>query len=227
MVEIPGRCNGPDGSGNGGFSCGTFVAPLPEGTFTVRLRRPPPLDTSMTISRTAEGWAVSVADAVIAEVRRGTTTVTVDAPPSLEAATRAARRYPGLERHAFPRCVVCGTERDDGLGLRPGPLDHDPRFAAPWVPGLQLGSGGRLDSPWVWAALDCPSGWATDQRLHRVAVLGTMTAQLLAPVEAGKAHIVTGWHLGSHGRKHRAASAIHSTQGQLCAVAESVWLVVE
>ena len=50
-------------------------------------------------------------------------------------ATAASRIYEGFSNHAFPRCFVCGPDRDEGEGLRifPGLLEGG-AVAAPWVP---------------------------------------------------------------------------------------------
>src|SRR5215467_13029017 len=49
-LVIPSRFCGPAGSGNGGYVCGRIAAYL-HGPVTVTLRRPPPLDTPMTVER--------------------------------------------------------------------------------------------------------------------------------------------------------------------------------
>jgi hypothetical protein len=222
-IVIPAGYNGPDGSGNGGYSCGSVAAVLGGGDLEVRLRQPPPLDVPLTVTETGAGWDVERGPReVVADARRRRVTIEPPQAVTLDAAHRAAEAYPGLAHHAFPRCYVCGTERDDGLGLRPGPVAGRDVFATPWTPRGR----GDADLRDVWAALDCPSGWATDQRSHQVVVLGTMCAQVSAPVRAGEPHVVLGWHRGGEGRKHRAGSAVLGADGTVCALAESIWIVV-
>src|SRR5204863_395973 len=54
VLTIPSRFNGPAGVGNGGYVCGRIAAYI-DGPATVTLRRPPPLDTPMTVERDDEG----------------------------------------------------------------------------------------------------------------------------------------------------------------------------
>jgi hypothetical protein len=77
----------------------------------------------------------------------------------------------------------------------------------------------------VWAALDCPSGWAVDEFSREGVLLGRLAARLVDPVEPGRPHVVVGWPLGADGRKRYAGSAILTTEGRPCAYARSTWLV--
>ncbi len=52
----------------------------------------------------------------------------------------------------------------------------DGRTACTWHPAKDLtGSDGLVDPVFLWAALDCPSGWAIDLE-GRPSVLGQMSA---------------------------------------------------
>jgi hypothetical protein len=84
-------------------------------------------------------------------------------PPTFEEAKSAAERYPGFETHPFPTCFGCGHERTEGDGLRifSGPVNGSDVMAAPWFPDPSLaGETGRVRTEFLWAALDCPAGWA-------------------------------------------------------------------
>jgi hypothetical protein len=50
---FPARFNGPPGSANGGYACGVIAQHVPSDLVEVTLRRPPPLDTTLFIERTA------------------------------------------------------------------------------------------------------------------------------------------------------------------------------
>lgn len=77
--------------------------------------------------------------------------------------------------HPFPGCFVCGPENPEGLQLKPGPVG-DGRTACTWHPAADLvGSDGLVDPVYLWAALDCPGGWAIDLE-GRPSVLGQMSA---------------------------------------------------
>jgi hypothetical protein len=55
-------------------------------------------------------------------------------------------------------------------------------------------------------------------------VLGRMAADITCSLTVGFAYIVQAWPLEREGRKLRTASAIFSADGQLCAVARTVWI---
>ena len=52
-------------------------------------------------------------------------------------------------------------------------------------------------------------------------VLGRIGAVIHRDIIAGDEMIVTGWRIASDGRKHQAGTAIHDSQGRLCAAAEA------
>ena len=184
------RYRGPDGSGNGGYSCGVF-ARLVEGDAEVTLRVPPPLDTPLR----AEGGEVFDGDTLVAEVRPATVDLEPPLPPpSVEAGA------PDPE-HPFPNCFVCGPARTDGLGLRP--RSYGSLVAAPWQPE-------EVRPELVWAALDCPGAFAVDPDLTRGAsVLGRLAVHIEELPRAGERLVVVGWDLGgAEGRRSYAGTAL-------------------
>jgi hypothetical protein len=213
---IASRFNGPPGSANGGYACGLFSEAL-GGGFEVTLLVPPPLDTQLDIV----GDELRHGDVVVARARRAAhSDAEVQEPVSLAEAEAASKRYAGFEHHAYPTCFTCGPARDDGLGIFAGPVEgRDGLVAAPWTPE----PGVRPEI--VWAALDCPSGFACIPLGSRT-LLATMAATIDAPVHPGKSYVVTGWPIASEGRKHRAGSAIHDSDGRRVAVAESLWITL-
>ncbi|MXG90289.1 hypothetical protein [Nocardioides flavescens] len=231
-LVVPSRFCGPPRSGNGGWSAGALADLAPWSTVTVRLSAPPPLDVAMDVAMTvAEAGGALVAsyagpEGEPIEVLRATETDHEPAPVepvSLDVATEAAARYPGLTEHPFPTCVVCGTGREPGDGLRV--------FAGPVVPG----EAGRSAAVWTptepgttalaWAAMDCPGAWAADIG-ERLMVLGTMTARVdRLPVE-GEPHVVVGEARGRHGRRTSTATSLLTADGELLGTAEQVWIDV-
>ena len=165
-------------------------------------------------------------ETTIAEGRAARPSVHLPTPPSPAAAARAAEGYAGRdpERHPFPTCFVCGPLRpDDGMRVFPGPAGHDGMLACPWRPTADLAANGVVDPRFVWAALDCPSGFACIPPGTRT-VLASMTTSLEAPVEPEREYVITAWPIASQGRKHRAGSAIHDAHGRRVAVAEALWI---
>lgn len=219
---IPARFNGPPTSANGGYACG-LVAGLVGGRAEVTLRRPPPLDVPLAVER-EDGGRVRVldGDTVVAEVERvGAFSLDVPEPVSVVEAAEASRGYAGFRAHAYETCFVCGPARDDGLGVYPGPVAGREVVAAPWTPP----GSGPVDRLLVWAALDCPSGWAVDEFSREGVLLGRLAAEIVAPVEGGEPHVVLGWPVGVDGRKRFAGSAVFSADGSVRAFARSTWLV--
>ncbi|MFF5079964.1 hypothetical protein ACFY36_23170 [Actinoplanes sp. NPDC000266] len=213
---LPRRYNGPPGTGNGGWSAGAFAAAAgarPGGpVFEVTLRVPPPLETELRLD---EG---SVLDgdtlvASLAEVEPGLPAV---APAGPAEAEEASRSYPGFTAHPFPTCYVCGTERPDGLRIFSGPLP-DGRTAAPWsVPE-------GTDLPVVWAALDCPGGWAALIN-GRTYVLGRIAAEVTALPEVGTTCVVVGAAVEFSGRKALVGSTVYGPEGDRLATARATWI---
>ena len=233
---VPARFCGPPESGNGGWVSGHAAALFalhPDQAVTVRLRNPPPLDRAMTVSRSGDRINVVDGEHLVLEA-------TLDAPPgvtpdatlganglpgpvSWEDAEAAAEGYEGAVDHPFPTCFSCGTARatGDGLRLRPGRVPGGTgEYACPWTPAEDV------DLETVWAALDCPGGWASGIA-GRPMVLGTMTARIRAMPAVGQPHVVVAWQRGSSGRKHLSGTALYAAGGQLLAHAEATWIAVD
>ena len=213
---IPARFNGPPGSANGGYACGLFSEAL-GGGFEITLLVPPPLETQLDIV----GDELRHGDIVVARARRAAhSDADLPAPVSLADAEEASKRYAGLEHHAYPTCFTCGPKRDDGLRVFAGPVEgRDGVVAAPWTPSPEI----RAEI--VWAALDCPAGWAVDDFQREGVLLGRMAASIHGRPEPGEAHVVIGWRIGEEGRKRLAGSALYTADGELVAHARSTWIV--
>ena len=147
-----------------------------------------------------------------------------DAVPPVDrfAAEKASTSYPGLTRHPFPECFVCGPDRRSGDGLRlfPGRLG-DGRTACTWTVPAEF--AGRPE--FVWAVLDCPGGWTAELE-GRPMVLGRMAARLSALPNAGEECVVMGLLLGSEGRKTWTATTAYGVDGRELGRAHSTWLTL-
>ena len=229
QVTIDRRFRGPPESGNGGYVCGV-VAGLVGGTAEVTLRRPPPLDRPLQVARLDDGGvALRDGETVIAEGAPAPVEIEAPEPVSFTEAEEARRSYLGFRRHIFPTCLVCGPQRTEGDGLRifPGPIPGRDILAAPWTPDPSLaGEDSTVRPEFVWAALDCPSGWAVfgDPSQSRPAVLGRLAARLIAPIQPNDRCVVIGWPLGEDGRKLYSGTALFSHDGALRAVARATWV---
>lgn len=224
-VTIPGRCNGPADSGNGGYTAGLLaqlLPPAPAGhAVQVTLRTPPPLDTPLTVVPTGDTCTVRTPDgSLVAEAGTVPFDDAPTPPVAHDDATAAARTYPGFMTHPFPRCFVCGTDRPrgDGLAIYPGPVTQG-RTAAPWrVPD-------DVTPATVWAALDCPGGWAILSP-GQPYVLGRFTARVTALPAAGDECVVTGALRSLEGRKAYVDTALYAPDGGCLAHAGATWIAI-
>lgn len=217
---IPERFNGPPGTGNGGWCAGVFAVAAgarPGGpAHQVTLRVPPPLGVELELrDGSVLAGETLVAEVTVAEGPGGG----VPAVP-VETAIEASRSYPGFTAHPFPTCFVCGPHRPerDGLGIFPGVLP-DGRTAAPWTVPDEVGV------PTLWAALDCPGGWAAIAR-GRAYVLGRITVAVDALPDPGSACVVMGAAVEIAGRKATVDSTVYGPGGRRLAGARATWIAV-
>lgn len=227
-VTIDPRFNGPPDSANGGYAAGLLAAHVAADAVEVTLRRPPPLGRPLTVQVHGAGARLMDGDAVVAEARPATLDLEPPEPPTLAEAEAAVPGYIGFRGTPYPRCFVCGPDREPGDGLRifPGPLEAGSQAAAPWTPADDLADGdGAVRPEFVWAALDCPSAMvvANDGSIPPI-VLGRLTGRLIAAVRAGEPHVAVAWPLGHDGRKRHSATAIFTAGGGLAAVARALWI---
>ena len=83
-----------------------------------------------------------------------------------------------------------------------------------------------VDVETVWAALDCPGGWASGIA-GRPMVLGTMTAQVTPLPAVGEQHVVMAWRRGGEGRKHHSGTALYAADGTPARQAEATWIAID
>ena len=216
-LTIDARFNGPDGSANGGYTCGRIAALLGSGA-EITLRSPPPLERPLSVEHNGDGLWVRDGETLVAEAASGPIDLDVPDPPSWDEAERAAARYPGFAEHAFPRCFVCGPEREPGDGLRvfAGPLG-DGRFAATWQPS-------EVRPELVWAALDCPGAIAVGFPDRGETLLGRFAVVIDRLPEFSERCVVLAWPLGEEGRKLYAATALFGGDGRPLARARATWI---
>ena len=231
-VLIEPRFCGPARSGNGGYTTGLVASGLSserQRPAQVRLRMPPPLDTPLTLDVDAAGISLTGPDGLVAEAVAVDPCALDDAlvdPVGPDQARAAEASYRGLVQHPFPTCFACGPGNPSGLQLRPGRVG-DGRTASTWTPADDLTEAdGLVGTPYLWAALDCPGGWAIDLE-SRPSVLGQMTACIDAWPSAGEACVVMGRLLGEDGRKTFTASTLYDADGRVLARARHTWITVD
>lgn len=223
---IDSRFRGPEGSSNGGYFAGSVAARAGR-TVTVRLLRPPPLDTPLEAVALADGTlSIMSGTERVGETKAATLDLVPPKAPDYFAAVEASRRYAGFKHHRFPTCFVCGTQRPRGDGMRvfAGPTAEGDIVAAPWVPDASLDQGdGKVRPEFMSAALDCPGYYAVCPD-DRMMLLGEITVHVNRLVHIGERCIVTGWALEMSGRKRAAGTAIFDEEGELCGLARALWI---
>jgi hypothetical protein len=219
-VIVPGRFNGPPRSANGGYACG-LVAALLGGEAEVTLRAPPPLDRELEVVRAGDSRVeVRDGETLVAEAEPASVDVEVPAAVSPAEAEEASSRYAGFAHHAYPTCFTCGPKREDGLGIFAGPVaGRDGLVAATWTPE------GEPPPEVVWAALDCPGGWAVDDFQREGVLLGRLAARIDRLPAPGEPLVVLGWRVGEEGRRRYAGSALATADGEVLARSRSTWIV--
>ncbi len=238
-LTVDARFNGPPGSGNGGYVAGLLAAHVarllptyrPGDPVQVTLREPPPLGIALLVAADEGRVTATFGGALVAEAEPGELGEDLVAPVAFDVAAEAEQRYGGLVAHPFPGCFVCGTDRpgDDGMGLRPGRVGPgagsgpEGLVATTWVPDSSLaGADGLVGEPFVWAALDCPGGWASDLTA-RPMVLGRITARVHARPDVGDRCVVVGRALRTEGRKTFTSTTAYDGDGRALGQAEATW----
>ncbi|TDC51629.1 hypothetical protein E1212_11570 [Jiangella ureilytica] len=227
-LTVQSRFRGPTTSGNGGYVAGLLAATFPggEGPVTVTLRTPPPLETPLSVAPSPEGEGVSLlhGPTLVAVAAGGAPEgdlVAVEPVAASEVAAISAR-YPGFSAHPFPECFVCGPDRSPGDGLRlfPGRVG-DGRTACAWSVGADVAGAPEF----VWAALDCPGGWAAPIE-GRPMVLGRITALVSDVPLPGETCLVMGALVGTEGRKTWTDSTVYGSDGRVLGQARSTWIAL-
>jgi hypothetical protein len=229
-LRIARRFMGPPASGNGGYTSGRLASYVATGQpVQVTLRQPPPLEADLDVEVAADGARAMFGGALIAEAVPSSLEVSPIDPVSFPQATEIATTFAGWASHPFPTCFTCGTDREppEALGLRPGPVPgRDGTTACPWIPDAALTDDGHtVPVEIVWAALDCPGGWALDL-VGRPAVLGRMTAQVDVLPAVGDRCVVMGQVLRSEGRKSNSTTTLYDGEGRVLARAATTWIEV-
>ncbi|MFT5745691.1 MAG: hypothetical protein ACI920_001060 [Saprospiraceae bacterium] len=220
---------GPSESGNGGYSAGIFAKQL-DFPAEITLRIPPPLDEELTIIREDEKALLMYGEKLVAEAKAKAKDFDLEIPPAptFAEATGAAKDYAGFKDAPFHNCFVCGADRKagEGLNIYAGKAGEQ-MVAAPWIPTENLATDGKkVDSEYIWAALDCPGAWAVMQP-SEVIVLGRFAVKVVADILVGEKYIVTGWGIERDGRKIYTGTAIYTEKGAVCAYGKGTWIALK
>lgn len=225
-VTVKGRFCGAPNLASGGYVAG-LLGRLLDRPARVTLEQPVPLDRALAIERASDGaLLLTDGEVTLAHAAPATLQVEPPAPVNYAEAEWASERYLGFTEHATPGCFVCGPAREwgDGLAIYPGPIPGRRLVAAPWAPDPSLfDKHGAVRPEFVWAALDCPTGFALLEAFGRHQVtLGQLTVSLLRPLPVGERFVVLGWPFAAEGQTLLGASAIFSESGELHALGSAL-----
>lgn len=227
-VIVRARFCGPPDSGNGGYTCGLLAREL-GGVVECTLRMPVPIDVPLHLERAQTGGLLRYDGKTVVEAAPTALDITAPSPVSVQEATAAMRSSPALDpQHPFPTCFVCGPKRGvhDGLRIFPAAV-HDRLYAAGWVPDAEFGGADQLLLPeFLWAAMDCPTGFAAGFPTVGKLVTGRLAVHQLKSIRTGVGCVLMSWPLRIEGRKHFSAACLYQN-GELCAVARATWIRIE
>lgn len=209
---------------HGGYVAGLMASALGVSGIEVRLRAPVPTGRPLSLSRRDGGIAELLdGETLLAEAAPAAPAIEVPPPVSPLEAGAASRRFLGFDHHPAPGCLVCGTERAAGDGLRifPGPVAGRRLVAAPWVPVAENG-GTEVAPELVSAAFDCAQLWALIAHApadsQDLVLTAGLELSLAAPVLVGEPHVLVGWPIRRERRAWLAGAALFDLRGGLCAV---------
>jgi hypothetical protein len=227
-IIINHRFQGPPNSGNGGYVCGRLARYI-DGPATVRLKSPPRLETELSVRHSGQSLELRDGDQVVAHAWHTDLALEPPSPPSFSEAEDASKAYRGHQFHPFPGCFVCGPDRplEDGLRLFPGPIPKRSIVASPWMPDASLANtGGKVQTEFLWAALDCPGAFTFKWPQGGAVLLGELTASIDGALQIGERCVVIGWEQSQEGRKHYTGTAIFDSNGICRAKARATWIEV-
>lgn len=215
-VLVPARFGGAPETAHGGYTCGLLATAVEVvGTPVVSLVAPAPLELPMRLEAGPDEAVLVFGEEVVATMTTTAETIPAVPPVSALEADRAVEAFAGRVEHPYPTCFVCGPESVGGLLLAPGPVGPN-AVACPWVPAE--------NSPEVvWAVLDCPASWATDEPM----ALTRMAAEVLAAPRVGEPHVVVALQVQRVGPVANTLTSIYASDGTLVAVATAQWAVLE
>ena len=232
-VVVAKRFCGPPENGNGGYTCGLVAHTLTGAAVECTIRKPIPIERALRIDVDGNRARLLDGDELVIEGVATDIDLPLPAPTRFAEAQEAVKRSPAYQNHPFPTCFVCGPERreHDGLRVFPGPVQAQEGFAnlfaAPWIPAPEFADEtGHVRSEFIWAAADCPTGFAAGFPYQGKLVTGRLAVKILADVRAEDQCVLMSWSLGTDGRKCHAGAALFDSAGNARAVAKATWIRV-
>ncbi|GAB2530353.1 PaaI family thioesterase [Nocardia heshunensis] len=230
-LTIPAHIHGYPELAFGGHLAGLLAGRLDADTVRVDFRRPVTVDTPILLSRPESGRATltTVEDTLLVEASPAALTLDPIPAPSWSEAKSALDAALASPSRRITDCYGCGAACPPGRGLRlfPWRVPGTEIMATAWTPDPGLADEtGELPPEVVWSALDCPGGLAgfVFSRMGQGTFTAALTATQHAPVFAGADYISHAWVIARDGRKHTVGVALSTPDGDLCALAEALWI---
>jgi hypothetical protein len=190
---------------------------------------PVPLEAPLQVEGGPTGGSLQYNGKTVVEATPTAIEVSAPQPLTVQEATAAMGSSPALDpQHPFPTCFVCGPQRGihDGLRIFPARVGDD-LYASIWIPDVEFGDEHHFLRPeFLWAAMDCPTGFAAGFPTAGKLVTGRLAVQQLKPIRTGAGCVLMSWPLGVEGRKHFSAACLYQ-DGEQCAVARATWIKIE
>ncbi|TGM34002.1 hypothetical protein EHQ92_17870 [Leptospira biflexa] len=241
-TEINEKYCGPPMSGNGGYIAGIIANQIQNNAAVVKIKAPAPLNQTLFFSNDFESSRIKLiikeSNILIAEGQEDKDFY-LDVPEfnakSIEEIRNPIQAYLGFKKHPFSTCFVCGTERKakDGMRIFPAKISDQSKFnhlhGSFWNPWKELGdSRGKIFNEIVWAALDCPGGFAVSFLDPRMIVLVKLRARLMNSVFADTTYAIQAWEISRNRRQRIAGTAIYQLGDFKCvAYSEAIWMIPE
>ncbi|MGW2558073.1 hotdog fold domain-containing protein [Streptomyces sp. NPDC001514] len=229
-IVVPELYVGYPGVAFGGYVAGVLAERSGAKSVRVDFRGPVPVEVPVRIAETAHGGVeLGEGERPLATARPAELPLDAPEAPSWDEAVAAAEAFRAAPPEGLVDCFGCGLDRTPERGLRQHctPVPGRGLVASAWVPSPALADpDGLLPAELVWGALDCPGNWAGrmlgSQRPG--AVTAALTGTVLRPVRTGEPYISYAWLRSESGRKHSMGVALATVGGELCALAEALWL---
>lgn len=229
-LSIPDHIHGYPELAFGGYVAGMLADRSGASTVRVDFRRPVAVSTPVVLSADDAHAALSAPDGtLLVEARPSVLTLAAPPAPSWSEAKAATETALSSPERVLTDCYGCGAACAPGRGLRlfSWSLPGRRMMTAAWTPDPGLAAeNGELTAESVWSALDCPGGIAAfiHSDMARGAFTASLTATRLNPIYAGEDYISHAWPISHEGRKHTVGVALSTSGGELCALAEALWI---
>lgn len=212
--------------GQGGYLAGVVAADL-AGPVAVDFRRPIPVDTPLEVESRRDRLRVSHRGAVVANISRAASPGAGPPPVPLGTAEEARRRAEADFIDDVRPCFSCG-DKAEGLRVHAGPTGGGLHATPYRPPRWTAGADGLVEIPFVWAPVDCASGWCAGWEHPRPRIVtGWMSFEITRPLEPEVDYvIVTAAEGGWRGRMRRARAAVYTVEGEPCASSETLWVAL-